>query len=389
MTHTAMANDQRNRDGKARVKRTTVPKVRLYVERPGRQNWFVHVGHVTDRGRWRTEPHAHPAYGQVIFVRSGRGVMNLEGHAVAFEAPCALLLPTECVHGLDYEIDADRWVVTIEVAYLAQVNGKLQDLIQLWTLPRVIPLGDTADSGENFYSLVSALKQESESNAIGHVIGTEALLTTLQLMLLREARIDQSGNEGETRNNVRLVDRYRKLIDLHYRENLPLQDYASMMAVSLVQLRAACASAGEQSPTKMIHARIITEAKRNLIFGEMSVEQIAFGLGFADAAYFMVFPSRSRTDAEPVPRHGASADAAAAATRAGISQDAFRIDRRARCMFRKRARARSHQKSAGEAIFCAGTRTRQSATLGWRFFRAGCPSLRAAGPSPIASGLAD
>ena len=62
-----------------------------------------------------------------------------------------------------------------------------------------------------------------------------------------------------------------------------------MMAISLVQLRAACSSATEQSPTKMIHARIITEAKRNLIFGEMSVEQIAFGLGFADAAYFTRF----------------------------------------------------------------------------------------------------
>jgi AraC family transcriptional regulator, transcriptional activator of pobA len=289
MTHTAMANEQRSRDGKTRAKRTTVPKVRLYVERPERQNWFVHVGHVTDRGRWRTEPHAHPAYGQVIFVRSGRGVINLEGSAVPFEAPCALLLPTECVHGLDYEVDVDRWVVTIEVAYLAQVNGKLQDFIQLWTQPRMIPLSDMADAGENFYSLVQRLKDESESNAVGHVIGTEALLTTLLLMLVREAHLEQIGNEGETSSNIRLADRFRKLIDQHYREDLALQDYASMMAVSLVQLRAACASAGEQSPTKMIRARIITEAKRNLIFGEMSVEQIAFGLGFADAAYFTRF----------------------------------------------------------------------------------------------------
>jgi AraC family transcriptional activator of pobA len=59
----------------------------------------------------------------VIFVRNGRGVMNLEGTSVPFEGPCALLLPTECVHGLDYEIDADRWVVTIEVAYLTQINA--------------------------------------------------------------------------------------------------------------------------------------------------------------------------------------------------------------------------------------------------------------------------
>lgn len=287
MTYSAMAKVQPKLNDKA--KHATVPKVRLYVERPEEKHWFVHVGHVTDRGRWRTEPHAHPAYGQVIFVRSGRGVMNLEGSSVPFEGPCALLLPTECVHGLDYEVDADRWVVTIEVAYLTQVNAKLHEFIELWTAPRMIPFTDSADAGEAFHSLIQRLKDEAESDAVGQVVGTEALLTTLLLMLLREARLDQTGSENATRNDIRLVDRFRKLIDQHYRENLALQDYASMMAVSLVQLRAACASATEQSPTKMIHARIITEAKRDLIFGNMSVEQIAFGLGFADAAYFTRF----------------------------------------------------------------------------------------------------
>ncbi|WP_109480504.1 helix-turn-helix domain-containing protein [Paraburkholderia sp. C35] len=287
MTYSAMAKVQPK--GSDKAKHATVPKVRLYVERPEQENWFVHVGHVTDRGRWRTEPHAHPAYGQIIFVRSGRGVMNLEGSSVPFEGPCALLLPTECVHGLDYEVDVDRWVVTIEVAYLTQVNAKLHEFIELWAAPRMIPLSDSTDAGMAFYTLIQHLKDEVESDAVGHVVGTEASLTTLLLMVLREARLDQTGSESATRNDIRLVDRFRKLIDQHYRENLALQDYASMMAVSLVQLRAACASATEQSPTKMIHARIITEAKRDLIFGNMSVEQIAFGLGFADAAYFTRF----------------------------------------------------------------------------------------------------
>lgn len=287
MTHSAAAKQQPRAIAKA--KRTTVPKVRLYVERPETKNWFVHVGHVTDRGRWRTEPHAHPAYGQVIFVRSGRGVMNLEGESVPFEGPCALLLPTECVHGLDYEVDVDRWVVTIEVAYLTQVNAKLREFIALWEAPRVIPLAGAAEAGMEFYSLVNSLKEEAESDAVGHVVGTEALLTTLLLKLARATPFEQAANESATRNDIRQVDRFRKLIEEHYRENLTLQDYASEMAISLVQLRAACASAVEQSPTKMIHARIITEAKRNLIFGDMSVEQIAFGLGFADAAYFTRF----------------------------------------------------------------------------------------------------
>jgi AraC family transcriptional regulator, transcriptional activator of pobA len=272
---------------------TPVPKVRLYVERPERkENWFVNVGHVTDRGRWRTEPHAHPGYGQVIFVRNGRGVMNLEGSSVPFEAPCALLLPTECVHGLDYEVDVDRWVVTIEVSYLKQVNTRLREFIQLWNGPRIISFADAPESAAEFFRLIHALRDEVEAKAVGHIVATEALLTSSLLMLVRGVDLDDAANEGAidaTSQEIRLTERFRDLIDRHYRDNLQLQDYASMMGVSLVQLRAACAAATGQSPAKLIHARVLTEAKRNLIFGDMTMEQIAYSLGFSDAAYFTRF----------------------------------------------------------------------------------------------------
>ncbi|AMO25325.1 AraC family transcriptional regulator [Ramlibacter tataouinensis] len=282
-----------------------VPKVRLYVENPEKESWFVNVGHVTQGGRRRTLPHAHPAYGQVIFVRNGRGVMNLEGRSVPFQAPCALLLPNECVHGLDYEIDVDRWVVTIEDTYLAQVNAKLPEFSQLWTEPRVISLDYDTEAATEFHGLVSKLQQEIRSRIVGHIVGTEAVLTSLLLMLVRGTRLDQIDKEGATRNAIRLADRFRELVHQHYRENLRLQDYASMMAVSIGQLRTACVAATGLSPTKLIHARLITEAKRNLIFGNMSIEQIAYGLGFIDTAYFTRFfrkevgqsPSQFRTAA--------------------------------------------------------------------------------------------
>ncbi|MES2944469.1 MAG: helix-turn-helix domain-containing protein [Pseudomonadota bacterium] len=288
MTDSAMAKYHRGSNKKA--VRTTVPKVRLYVERPEeKEDWFVNVGHVTERGRWRTEPHAHPAYGQVIFVRIGRGVMNREGCSVPFEGPCVLLLPTECVHGLDYELDTDRWVVTIEVSCLAQINARLHEFTQLWASPRTIPFTDDAEAAAEFYSLIRKLEQEVDTRAAGHVVGTEALLTSLLLMLVRKTQLEQIDSEAPTRNETRVADRFRELIDQHYRQNWQLQNYASIMAVSLAQLRAACAAATGQSPTKMIHARIITEAKRNLIFGDMSMEQIAYWLGFSDAAYFTRF----------------------------------------------------------------------------------------------------
>ncbi len=269
---------------------TSVPKVRLYVEHPEKQDkWFVNVGRVTDRGRWRTEPHAHPEYGQVIFVRNGRGEMNLEGRSVPFEGPCALLLPTDCVHGLDYEADVDKWVVTVEVSYLAQVNAKLPEFMQLWTLPRIIAMASDPEAAAEVVETVRKLDQELKARTLGHVIGTEALLTSLLLLFVRCANLDEAEVEVATPSAVRLADRFRDLVDQHYRDNLRIQHFASMLAVSPTQLRAACIAATGSSPTKMIHARVITEAKRSLIFGDKSIEQIAYWLGFLDTAYFTRF----------------------------------------------------------------------------------------------------
>ncbi|MHA4869538.1 helix-turn-helix domain-containing protein [Duganella sp. PWIR1] len=285
---------------------TLVPRLRLYVEHQLDESWFVHVGHVANRGRWRIEPHTHPEYGQLIFVREGRGVIELEGTQVPFAGPCALLLPTDCVHGLDYEVDLDRWVVTIEVSYLAQINRKLPEFTQLWSGSRIIPLSYTPEVERESYQLIRRLEQEMLAGAVARSAALEALLTLLLITLIRAVPNGQLEHEGANPVSVRQAERFRDLVNQHYGKNLRLQEYASMMAVSVSQLRSVCSSALGQSPTKLIHSRIVTEAKRSLIFSDLPVEQIAFRLGFDDAAYFTRFfrrevgqtPSQFRTTAK-------------------------------------------------------------------------------------------
>lgn len=284
-----------------------VPQFLLYGERPETpETWFVNIEHLAQRCRdrgWRIEPHAHPGFGQMMFARSGRGVITLEDRTVPFESPLVLLLPTHCVHGFNYEVDTDGWMLTIEASYLRQINARLSEFSHLWAQPRVVPLARDSDEAMEFHTTLRRLEREVESKAVGHVVAAEALLTSLFLLLVRCSRAD-GADTGATRNEMRLVDRFRELIDRHYRQDWQVQDYASVLGVSLAQLRAACLSATGQHPIKMVHACIITEAKRRLIFGEMSVEQVAYWLGFSDPAYFTRFfkkevgktPSQFRKD---------------------------------------------------------------------------------------------
>jgi AraC family transcriptional activator of pobA len=290
-----------------------VPQFLLYGEHPqNRGTWFVNIEHLSDRCRdrgWRIEPHAHPDFGQVMFIRSGRGVFTIEDRSVPFESPFVLLLPTHCVHGFDYEVDTDGWVLTIEATYLRQINARLCEFSQLWAQPRTVSLDRDSDEAIEFHRTLRTLEREVESKAVGHVVAAEALLTSLILMLVRCSGSGDTDKAHATRNEMRLVDRFRELIDRHYRQDWQVQDYASVLGVSLAQLRAACVAATGQHPIKIVHSRIITEAKRNLIFGEMSVEQVAYWLGFSDPAYFTRFfkkevgktPSEFRKNSRALP----------------------------------------------------------------------------------------
>lgn len=288
-----MTKGARQPSSEMEVEPAPVPQFLLYGERPEkREPWFVNIEHLADRCRdrgWRIEPHAHPDFGQLMFVRSGRGMVTLEDRSMPFESPFVLLLPPHCVHGFNYEVDTDGWVLTIEATYLRQINTRLSEFSQLWAQPQAVPLDRDSEAATEFHRTLGRLEREVESKAVGHVVAAEVLLTSLCLMLVRCSGQHDTDKSGATRNEMRLVDRFRELIDRHYRQDWQVQDYASVLGVSLAQLRAACVAATGQHPIKMVHACIITEAKRNLIFGEMSVEQIAYWLGFSDPAYFTRF----------------------------------------------------------------------------------------------------
>lgn len=58
------------------------------------------------------------------------------------------------------------------------------------------------------------------------------------------------------------------------------------------QLRKACLSIAEQPPIKLVHARVLLEAKRQLLYTSKPISEIGYALGFDDPAYFTRFFSR-------------------------------------------------------------------------------------------------
>ncbi len=85
------------------------------------------------------------------------------------------------------------------------------------------------------------------------------------------------------------AQRFRQLVELHYRDNLGLGDFARMLGVTRAHLHEACVKAYGRAPQQLVHERLHVEAGTRLRETAQTIEQIAYSLGFRDPAYFSRF----------------------------------------------------------------------------------------------------
>lgn len=110
------------------------------------------------------------------------------------------------------------------------------------------------------------------------------------LMRLRSSVEDVNFTAGN--RDYEILCRYRELLEQHFREQKSLEFYARKIGISTQRLNLACKARVGRTASEVLHERTIIEAKRYLIYMEMTVAEVGFELGFEDPAYFSRFFSQ-------------------------------------------------------------------------------------------------
>lgn len=104
-----------------------------------------------------------------------------------------------------------------------------------------------------------------------------------------------------------LVHNFIFLVDRHYRDHWYVAQYAKQMGVSKDRLTTAVRRATNSTPLELVHKKVVAEAKALLTNSNMQIAEIAYQLGYRDAAYFNRFfskqtgisPGRHRAEQQP------------------------------------------------------------------------------------------
>lgn len=270
-----------------------VPSFYLYGE-PQRSvaEGFVHVESLDDRSRpseWTIRPHIHHDLNHIILIAEGGGAMQAETVQLSFDAPCLLLIPAGIVHGFSWHRESRGYVTTIAASYLQHLLARDADLAPLFARAHAVML--PREDGADAEAVIARMAKELGWSGPGQRAAVESALLLLMVLALRHAALAEGARQGTTKQAA-LVARLRERIEQRFRQREPVSVHARALGASLTALRQACARVANSSPAQMLDDRALLEARRLLLYSQLSVAEIAYAVGFEDPAYFSRFFTR-------------------------------------------------------------------------------------------------
>lgn len=272
-----------------------VEHFQLYGEhRSGVEPDFLHVEPIRERSgrhQWTIRPHAHPDHAQILHVATGGGSVCIEGEETNIEPPALIVFPAGVVHEIRFLPGTDGAVVTASTTLLRKLARSEAHLFDALAKPGVFRLepGGTADAVADAFACI---QQEFVWEAKGRLSALEARMLIILVDLARIHSRHDSGANPRPDRDLAIVQRYRELLEANFHREKTVAFYASGLGVTAARLNAACQARLGRSASEVLHDRILTEAKRYLLYTERTVAETGHAIGFEDPAYFNRFFAR-------------------------------------------------------------------------------------------------
>lgn len=255
----------------------------------------LHVESIEDRSsrhRWKIDPHRHRSLHQLVLVLKGRGVAVAESSVAHFRPPALCIVPAGTVHGFEFEPGTLGSVVTLADELLQEFTRREPALLALFKDPLTLELPTGSTATAELLRMARLLAREHAQVAPSRGLALEGCLALLLAQILRLHSATEHAADTSLGRHRQLVASFRVAIEAGFRSNKSIPEYAKGLQVSESSLRNACLKATGQPPIHLVHARVLLEAKRQLYYTARPVSEIAYELGFDDAAYFTRFFTR-------------------------------------------------------------------------------------------------
>lgn len=284
---------------------SALPLFHLYGDPPDDQAFdFVHVETISSRSSvhdWTIRAHRHRNLFQILLIAQGGGEMTFETQVIPFEAPAAIIVPATIAHGFRFRPETtEGWVLTFteDVAHgLGERSGEAISGLRALAADPVVPLSGE-DEVNRIGRLCADLHEERFLARPGYRFAMRGYLALIAIAVARLAASRARTGAATLMPADPTVDALRYLVEEHFRKERQLSFYAGKLAMTPDRLNDHVKRAAGVTAGHLIRQRVLTEAKRQLVFTNQPIHEIAYDLTFADPSHFARF-FRKQTGATP------------------------------------------------------------------------------------------
>jgi len=241
--------------------------------------------------RWQHNevPHRH-SYFAIIWVKKGSGVHYIDVDKYDIEDNTIYCITPGQVHLLKPDPGIDGYVIsfTAEFLNLNEDNSNLlfnSGLFYTFSHSPVIKV--SADMSNDLGDVVGKLMKEYSNFFLLRAEILRGFLKIFLIYLTREFEgVDQHAWQPR---NIELVKKFLALLEKEYATKKMVSDYADELAVTPNYLNEVVKKVSGFPASHHIQQRIVLEAKRQAAYSDVSMKEIAYGLGFDDVAHFSKF----------------------------------------------------------------------------------------------------
>ncbi|MDP0488330.1 MAG: helix-turn-helix transcriptional regulator [Fusobacterium sp. JB021] len=225
----------------------------------------------------------------LLYITKGSGVHYIDFKKYPYKSGDLIIIERRRVHSFKVNNDVEGYVINLnEPFFFEDSENNNMDLLAFFETPDERPiLSIDMSSNSTNKILIDLIYKEYSEN---HDYSSRNLIRSLfksfifSLYLKEKDKIIHSSTM-----EYKYYNKYRELIELNFRNLKIVNDYSKLIGVSVKTINTACKKCADISAKQLLINRIILEAKRLLVKGDMKIYQISYYLGFNEPANFSAF----------------------------------------------------------------------------------------------------
>ncbi len=228
----------------------------------------------------------------IVLVKRGDCIISINDSEYEIKDNSLMfILPNYILkHKINKQINASGYVIILSIDFLINVQIKTEYIIPIFLKFYNNPIVKLTDKEIDilckYFDLLSIEESENISNT--STLISLGIITSLiyRLSNIFDSKENNIISDNKSKSNIRIFKEFLQLAIKEFRTHREITYYANALCVTPKYLSTIVKEVSKNKASKWIELLVITEAKSLLKYSDMTIQEIAYNLNFANPSFF-------------------------------------------------------------------------------------------------------